>query len=171
MPGSLSSGGPVEEASEKGTEGPQATTLTHQQLGSSTWELARCHSHLPSPILTQQEGTRPSSPPRLLFHTPCGNETSRELRAIEPGLLRMGSDPLPFRSCPRVKSNKTTCHPQNTGGDVLEEKASPALTSVAMTHSFLSSDIKHTDWYMESLGEHIAAIRHSGFSLREHKTG
>lgn len=38
-------------------------------------------------------------------------------------------------------------------------------TSVAMTHSFLSSDIKHTDWYMESLGEHIADIRHSGFSL------
>lgn len=38
-------------------------------------------------------------------------------------------------------------------------------TSVAMTHSFLSSDIKHTDWYTESLGEHIADIRHSGFSL------
>lgn len=38
-------------------------------------------------------------------------------------------------------------------------------TSVAMTHSFLSSDIKHTDWYMDSLGEHIADIRHSGFSL------
>lgn len=54
---------------------------------------------------------------------------------------------------------------------MLEWQASPALTSVAMTHSFLSSDIKHTDWYMESLGEHIADIRHSGFSLREHKTG
>lgn len=38
-------------------------------------------------------------------------------------------------------------------------------TSVAMTHSFLSSDIKHTDWYIESLGEHIADIRHAGFSL------
>jgi hypothetical protein len=54
---------------------------------------------------------------------------------------------------------------------MLAEKVSTALTSVAMTHSFLSSDIKHTDWYMESLGEHIADIRHSGFSLREHKTG
>lgn len=54
---------------------------------------------------------------------------------------------------------------------MLGGQVSPALTSVAMIHSFLSSDIKHTDWYTESLGEHIADIRHSGFSLREHKTG
>lgn len=64
------------------------------------------------------------------------------------------------------RGTRPLSHPQKPGG-----KASPALTSVAMTHSFLSSDIKHTDWYMESLGEHIADIRHSGFSLREHKTG
>jgi len=39
------------------------------------------------------------------------------------------------------------------------------LTSVAMTHSLLSSAITNTDWYMESLGEHIVDILHSGFSL------
>lgn len=38
-------------------------------------------------------------------------------------------------------------------------------TSVAMTHSLLSSAITNTDWYMESLGEHIVDILHSGFSL------
>lgn len=41
------------------------------------------------------------------------------------------------------------------------------LTSVAMMHSFLSSVITKTDWYIESLGEHIADILHSGFSLRQ----
>lgn len=40
------------------------------------------------------------------------------------------------------------------------------LTSVAMTHSLLSSAITNTDWYMESLEEHIVDILHSGFSLR-----
>lgn len=44
--------------------------------------------------------------------------------------------------------------------------ASFLLTSVAMTHSLLSSAITNTDWYMESLGEHIVDILHSGFSLR-----
>lgn len=38
-------------------------------------------------------------------------------------------------------------------------------TSVAMTHSLLSSAITNTDWYMESLEEHIVDILHSGFSL------
>lgn len=38
-------------------------------------------------------------------------------------------------------------------------------TSVAMTHSLLSSAITNTDWYTESLGEHIVDILHSGFSL------
>lgn len=38
-------------------------------------------------------------------------------------------------------------------------------TSVAMTHSFLSSVMTNTDWYMESLEEHIVDILHSGFSL------
>lgn len=66
---------------------------------------------------------------------------------------------------------RTLSHSHKAVGDKLAGKASLTLTSVAMTHSFLSSDIKHTDWYMESLGEHIADIRHSGFSLREHKTG
>lgn len=33
----------MEEANEKGQEGHRATTLSHQQLGSSTWKLARCH--------------------------------------------------------------------------------------------------------------------------------
>lgn len=42
---------------------------------------------------------------------------------------------------------------------------SSLLTSVAMTHSLLSSAITNTDWYMESLGEHIVDILHSGFSL------
>lgn len=41
------------------------------------------------------------------------------------------------------------------------------LTSVAMMHSFLSSVITKTDWYIESLGEHIADILHSGFSLKQ----
>lgn len=54
---------------------------------------------------------------------------------------------------------------------MLRGKSSPELTSVAITHSFLSSDIKHTDWYIESLGEQMADIRHSGFSLKEQKTG
>lgn len=40
------------------------------------------------------------------------------------------------------------------------------LTSVAMTHSLLSSAITNTDWYMESLEEHIVDILHSGFSLQ-----
>lgn len=40
------------------------------------------------------------------------------------------------------------------------------LTSVAMTHSLLSSAITYTDWYMESLEEHIVDILHSGFSLQ-----
>lgn len=40
------------------------------------------------------------------------------------------------------------------------------LTSVAMTHSLLSSPITNTDWYMESLEEHIVDILHSGFSLQ-----
>lgn len=40
-----------------------------------------------------------------------------------------------------------------------------SYTSVAMMHSFLSSVITKTDWYIESLGEHIADILHSGFSL------
>lgn len=40
------------------------------------------------------------------------------------------------------------------------------LTSVAMAHSLLSSAITNTDWYMESLEEHIVDILHSGFSLR-----
>lgn len=34
-----------------------------------------------------------------------------------------------------------------------------------MTHSLLSSAITNTDWYTESLGEHIVDILHSGFSL------
>lgn len=33
----------MKEAREKGQEGHKATILTHQQLGSSAWELARCH--------------------------------------------------------------------------------------------------------------------------------
>lgn len=33
----------MEEAGEKRQEGHKATTLTHQQLGSSAWELAGCH--------------------------------------------------------------------------------------------------------------------------------
>lgn len=33
-----------------------------------------------------------------------------------------------------------------------------------MMHSFFSS--KKTDWYIESLGEHIVDILHSGLSLR-----
>lgn len=36
-----------------------------------------------------------------------------------------------------------------------------------MMHSFRSSVITKTDWYIESLGEHIADILHSGFSLRQ----
>lgn len=40
------------------------------------------------------------------------------------------------------------------------------LTSVAMAHSLLSSAITNTDWYMESLEEHIVDILHSGFSLQ-----
>lgn len=44
------------------------------------------------------------------------------------------------------------------------------LTSVAMAHSLLSSAITNTDWYMESLEEHIVDILHSGFSLRTHKS-
>lgn len=40
------------------------------------------------------------------------------------------------------------------------------LTSVAMTHSLRSSAITNTDWYMESLEEHIVDILHSGFSLQ-----
>lgn len=35
-----------------------------------------------------------------------------------------------------------------------------------MTHSLLSSAITNTDWYMESLEEHIVDILHSGFSLQ-----
>lgn len=35
-----------------------------------------------------------------------------------------------------------------------------------MTHSLLSSAITNTDWYMESLDEHIVDILHSGFSLQ-----
>lgn len=35
-----------------------------------------------------------------------------------------------------------------------------------MTHSRLSSAITNTDWYMESLEEHIVDILHSGFSLQ-----
>lgn len=40
------------------------------------------------------------------------------------------------------------------------------LTSVAMTHSLLSSAKTNTDWYMESLEEHIVDILHSGLSLQ-----
>lgn len=40
-----------------------------------------------------------------------------------------------------------------------------ALTSVAMMHSFFSSAITKTDWYIESLEEHIVDIRHPGLSL------
>ena len=39
-------------------------------------------------------------------------------------------------------------------------------TSVAMTHSRRSSAITNTDWYMESLGEHIVDTLHSDFSLQ-----
>lgn len=39
------------------------------------------------------------------------------------------------------------------------------LTSVAMAQSLLSSAMTNTDWYMESLEEHIVDILHSGFSL------
>lgn len=42
-------------------------------------------------------------------------------------------------------------------------------TSVAIIHSFRSSVITKTDWYIESLGEHIADILHSGFSLLKNK--
>lgn len=34
-----------------------------------------------------------------------------------------------------------------------------------MTHSFFSSAITNTDWYIESLEEHIVDILHSGLSL------
>lgn len=36
------------------------------------------------------------------------------------------------------------------------------LTSVAIMHSFFSSAITKTDWYIKSLGEHIVDILHSG---------
>lgn len=39
------------------------------------------------------------------------------------------------------------------------------VTSVAMMHSFFSSAITNTDWYMESLLEHMVDILHSGLSL------
>lgn len=39
------------------------------------------------------------------------------------------------------------------------------LTSVAIMHSFFSSAITKTDWYTESLEEHIVDILHSGLSL------
>lgn len=35
-----------------------------------------------------------------------------------------------------------------------------------MTHSLRSSAMTNTDWYMESLEEHIVDILHSGFSLQ-----
>lgn len=74
--------------------------------------------------------------------------------------------PQPEGAAHKIQRDWAVPPPERQEGTV-----GPALTSVAMTHSFLSSDIKHTDWYMDSLGEHIADIRHSGFSLREYKTG
>lgn len=39
------------------------------------------------------------------------------------------------------------------------------FTSVAIMHSFFSSAITKTDWYIESLEELIVDILHSGLSL------
>lgn len=44
------------------------------------------------------------------------------------------------------------------------------LTSVAIMHSFFSSAITRTDWYIESLEEHIVDILHSGLSLWSENT-
>lgn len=57
-----------------------------------------------------------------------------------------GRDLCPTPSGMRLLVSRTFSHPHKAGGDVLTGRASPELTSVAMTHSFLSSDIKHTDW-------------------------
>lgn len=44
------------------------------------------------------------------------------------------------------------------------------LTSVAMMHSFFSSAMTNTDWYMDSREEHMVDILHSGLSLWSKKS-
>lgn len=57
-----------------------------------------------------------------------------------------------------------TCK-QSTRNPMLIMMSSIYYTSVAMMHSFFSSAITKTDWYIESLEEHIVDILHSGLSL------
>lgn len=81
----------MEEAREKGQEAqgnhPHPPAAGKQRPGAGRVP------RLPSPALTQQEETRLGSPARLLFHTLCCHETSRDPRATEPGLPRKGPDP------------------------------------------------------------------------------
>lgn len=155
-------GGRTEETGS-GAGGTQAAPAT------SSWEAAPGSwpgATPPSPALTQQEETRLAHHCGSVSRTLCGNaEASRDPEPLSQA-CQGGSSPPSTGAAPGVRVTRPLSHSLKVGGHMLEGKAG-CITHLCGNDTFhsSSSDIKHRLVHGVP-GEHIADIRHSGFSLQ-----